>query len=631
MTTSRNGTKSRSKGSVVLTMLLLTMVTLAVVGSYMEYATADVRLSRRMIDYQKARMAAEVGLEFAVLRLRNQILENQFSLSRSVLQSRLDTDLQQFASMSNPVPGYVYTASDGDSTLRLTVDSDVYEEQIITQGSQCPGLQGDFQFFTITCGARNPDTGVGAVLRMRLQALGVFLIRYAIFYENDLELFPGRPMIVRGRVHSNDGLYLGADSGGSLSITDRVTTSGILIAGLGKDGRNMPGTTTVDDITGFAEPFKRSEYTLDGRYQYWISEALNVWDGNVLSGAHGIQDLRPPIAPIDSPREIIERPGSTNTAAWAGMTPTEQQYFLTTESEKFANRAELYIHVKANGTIAATNGNGACVTSVFTNMAGVRYSSGAPVKATTGPTNGHYIVTNSNPYACLTTTNRFYDDRENREVDVVDIYVDRFVNTLNSMGSNGGTEGLVYVTRDTNVTGRIPAVRLRNGSTLNTPLSIASDCPVYVEGNYNLQHNVPAMVAGDAITMLSINWQDARSWGDNDLSDRTPKATTNNVVLLTGNTETAGTAYNGGVENVLRFLENWASGSTRYLYRGSIIDLWYSHFATNSWSYGNYYTAPNRDWGYDQQYRTRHPPGMTRVFGLEEIEWSEASWSEAGF
>jgi hypothetical protein len=51
---------------------------------------------------------------------------------------------------------------------------------------------------------------------------------------------------------------------------------------------------------------------------------------------------------------------------------------------------------------------------------------------------------------------------------------------------------------------------------------------------------------------------------------------------------------------------------------------------TGPWEYGNYYTAPKRDWGYDEIYLTDAPPGMPRVFGLEEIEWSQASWADAG-
>jgi hypothetical protein len=74
----------------------------------------------------------------------------------------------------------------------------------------------------------------------------------------------------------------------------------------------------------------------------------------------------------------------------------------------------------------------------------------------------------------------------------------------------------------------------------------------------------------------------------------------------------------------MRFLENW-TGKT-VVFRGSIIDLWYAEIARGAWAYGGYYTAPARTYGYDAMYRTSVPPGMTHVFGLEEIRWSEGSW-----
>jgi hypothetical protein len=58
-----------------------------------------------------------------------------------------------------------------------------------------------------------------------------------------------------------------------------------------------------------------------------------------------------------------------------------------------------------------------------------------------------------------------------------------------------------------------PVVRIRNGEKLpDGGLSIASDLPVYVEGNYNVEGDTkPALVTGDAVTLLSQEWQDARS------------------------------------------------------------------------------------------------------------------------
>jgi hypothetical protein len=160
-------------------------------------------------------------------------------------------------------------------------------------------------------------------------------------------------------------------------------------------------------------------------------------------------------------------------------------------------------------------------------------------------------------------------------------------------------------------------------------LTVATDLPLYVEGDFNTgDTREPSMVTGDAVTMLSNNWQDARSTSG--LGDRQADSTDFNVVVMTGNTETvAGGAYNGGLENVLRFMENWSGDTARF--RGSIIDLWHSEIANSPWSYGNYYTAPRRDWEFDSILSTQAPPGVPRVFGLEMLTWRVTTWAEQGW
>jgi hypothetical protein len=234
----------------------------------------------------------------------------------------------------------------------------------------------------------------------------------------------------------------------------------------------------------------------------------------------------------------------------------------------------------------------------------------------------------------------------------VDIYVDRLITNFPALysGSNypATNRGIVYVTRDRPVVGSRtncqPCVRIRNGSNLTNSqygLTFASDLPLYVEGNFNTNkmggstNNLPALVAGDAVTMLSTNWNDAYSTNSQASGKRVAGNTTYNTVIMTGcrNTSAATTNYNGGLENALRFLEDWQPGGKTATYRGSIIDLWFSKIATNNWYYaigpdGIFrYTAPNRNWGYDNIYRTLTPPGMTRVFGIEELGWQRTTWA----
>ena len=54
-----------------------------------------------------------------------------------------------------------------------------------------------------------------------------------------------------------------------------------------------------------------------------------------------------------------------------------------------------------------------------------------------------------------------------------------------------------------------------------------------------------------------------------------------NAALMMGNKDTAGTQYSGGLENLVRFLENW-SGVT-FTYKGSLVCLWQSAHANSNW------------------------------------------------
>ncbi len=613
--------KNKEEGSIVVATMLVVFFAAAIAGAYLKYTIHEASLTRRMLDFQRARLVAEVGLEYGVQRLKNVLLENQFRLSQTAMQTKIN--------LISPPPnmaGYAYrTPGNSADAFRITVDTPVQMDHVITNGSMCVGLWGDNQVYTISCGAVNTNNFEGgAVLRMTVHGLGVFLIRFAIFYEDDCEFFPGRPMDVHGPVHVNCPLYIGSDS--SLNFHDRVTSTHEIILGT-KDGRSVSKNVWVEDSNDV--PIKMD---IDSKSPNWVAEAYENWDGNVLSGDHGVQHLSPPIGETNTPLDIIQRTRTTNCAEFTSASPSEQANWIMTEEVKYANKACLVIHVDSNNNVNVMNGSGMAMTNMTTAILVTNsYHSGRPVYE---KQNGMYVVTG----VVDTTQQYFYDSRESTYMAPIDIYVDQLEDylTANNGELTDGDFGLVYVTRDTPASdpSRMPCVRVRNGKNLNLPLglSVVSDMPMYVEGDYNiLTTNIPAMVAGDAVTMLSENWKDAYSMEG--INNRVAQNTDVRVVVMNGNTETweglGSAGYNGGVENVLRFLEKW-NGKT-YWFRGSIIDLWYSQHATNRWSYGSYYTAPNRNWGYDQSLRRINPPGMTQVFGMEELSWSASTWSHESF
>ena len=613
MVTATQSSKA-SEGSALMVTLIFIFVACMAAGSLVVRASQEAYVVRRAIDYQKAHIAAESALEYGVMKLKDVVIQNQLTLPTSTLQYIVNG-----IPTPSPCGAFSFHTPGGNQAFQITVDSDVYNG-IITNGSEGIGSEGQSQLFTVTAGAIDPATGVGAVLKQQVQAKGLFLIRYGVFYEEDLEINPGADMTFTGPVHCNQDMYLCPEVAATAQFDDRVTTHGDIFH-MRKDQTKSPGPVYIDN-----DQAVQILMTIDSRDPTWVVDAIQKWDGRVLTKAHGVQHIGPPIASVDMPHSIIER----------ALSPTNPLYQAQTEAEKFANKACLLISVSTSGVFSAFDCRGSNMTTRFhpaTLLTNGTFG-GKPTYAK--DTLGNYLFTSTGTGSYSVAQTNLWDYREKGGMRPVDIYVDQLLKDFPQLADTTYTipEGraVVYVTRndpDGMTNGVTPCLRLRNGRQLPTSgLTFASDMPIYIEGNYNVSNKQVALVAGDAVTMLSSAWQDARS--KTNLNSRTPSNTTYNVVIMTGNSDTTWGNYNGGLENVLRFLENW-SGLT-VTYRGSVIDLWHAQLVQQPWVYGDpVYNAPIRNWGYDDIYRTQVPPGMTRVFGLEEIQWNEATWAQVGW
>ncbi len=244
----------------------------------------------------------------------------------------------------------------------------------------------------------------------------------------------------------------------------------------------------------------------------------------------------------------------------------------------------------------------------------------------------------NNPVSSSTVT--FKDWREGKTVSARQIDLAKLqncpaaYNALNNPPS-GGDQGVLYVS-ETQAGSNLAAVRLVNGANLNNStalpagLTVATDNPLYVRGDFNTTprdgYPVPAALASDALTILSNSWNsttDSTYSFENSLSNRVASNTTVNAAILTGNVPTTdpitGNGYSGGLENFPRFLENWTNRT--FTYGGSMVCLWQSQRATGQWAYGSpRYTAPNRAWSYNM-HPTDLPPGTPRVRNMQRIQW----------
>ena len=190
-----------------------------------------------------------------------------------------------------------------------------------------------------------------------------------------------------------------------------------------------------------------------------------------------------------------------------------------------------------------------------------------------------------------------------------------------------------------------PGIVLSNGAALPPQgLSIATPDPAYIIGNWNVKltnnssassdaglnqttYSEPSAVYADAITVLSPAWNSANS--ATALSSRTATSDTVNAAFLTGNVPSDGSnvapgyGYSGGVENFVRFLENW--GGQTFTYNGSMVQMFNSQIATNVWpSTGTVYNPPTRDWAFDNNYSNpaKQPPMTPKVIAVQRGQWA---------
>ncbi|HTV01420.1 MAG TPA: hypothetical protein VMF13_12805 [Luteitalea sp.] len=179
------------------------------------------------------------------------------------------------------------------------------------------------------------------------------------------------------------------------------------------------------------------------------------------------------------------------------------------------------------------------------------------------------------------------------------------------------------------------ALKLVNGGLSQLPsngsqgLTVASENPVYVQGNYNACGNATASCASngfngsnhrsaaiiaDAVTLLSRNWNDANSFNTpHAVSGRTAQTTWYRMGVISGkginfpfpnnnSSDPVNFGSDGGAHNFMRFLENW--GSATFNYTGSMVSLYTSRQAVGTWKCcgGSVYSPPGRSVFFDEEF-----------------------------
>jgi hypothetical protein len=476
-------------------------------------------------------------------------------------ESEIRTNYVTTGNPPSPLPSGNFTLNSYNVTYS-TIDKGAAVQKNLTVGAY-KGLYGLVKSFDITSEAVGSSSPERAKIVQGTEDALVPLFQFAVFYQYDLEIYPGPPMTLGGRVHTNGNMYLGSEN--VLNVNSYATAALDFFYGR-KPGSGQGGgdkDVFIKDNLGNYQNVKNPDGTkLDSNDPNWVANSLSRWGGMVEDRSMGMTELNLPVVTAGQPINMIQRAGGGNTDSYelkAGLKIVDGQALYKTGTGTWQDVTST---LTSNGTL---------------------------------------------------TTRTFYNGREQKNVTSYDIDISK-LNTSGYFPSNG----IVYASRNT-VSGTEQAIRLVNGSTLAGPLTVATSNPLYIQGNYNTVNKKPASVFTDALTILSGSWNDANS--TKSLSNRVASNTSVNVSFLTGNTNSQDGHYSGGLENLPRFLESW-SGKT-FTYRGSMIDLWFSQQATGTWSYGSYYTAPNRDWAFDADLLNpaNLPPGTPVVNIVQNVSW----------
>ena len=429
---------------------------------------------------------------------------------------------------------------------------------------------------------------------------------YAIFFVDDLEINPGPPFTVTGKVHSNGKVYTGHDT---LTFAAQMTYGDDWTVGF------MPGESAHNGETPISPhyPDNQPPTREQGEQPYGLDSQriFSTTDANPNN---------------DSYREIVEQRSGAMTDPFTDLTdPTQPR------KARYYDQADIKILVSSTGALTIKDANDTILTG-----------------ASTGNSKKIYDLVIS----AVTTGQYIQDNREAAQVKLTTLDVSKIYAAYKVGGTLAGTgfQGVIYVTDTSAATA--PAnerrgVRLKNGAFIPPGgLTVASDNAIYIQGDYNTGKtaivNPPSNALGalndptkptvstyqrescavvaDAVMILSNSWSDANAGLA--VSARQATNTTINTAIVSGIVQsgTQGTNYSGGAENFPRFLETWGSAVT-LTYYGSMVELYKSKYHTGVWGKSNVYDPPKRNWYFDTRFYTDPPPGSLDLVIYKKGRW----------
>ncbi len=193
----------------------------------------------------------------------------------------------------------------------------------------------------------------------------------------------------------------------------------------------------------------------------------------------------------------------------------------------------------------------------------------------------------------------------------------------------------------------LQAIKIWHSDELLCPTTIASDNPVYIEGNFNYRvagayPQTGCAVIADLVTLLSNDWHadldigvpEGRPAAAKTLALTVATNTWYSAAFFTGRDDLNDFAIRGGafndetegLHNFLGFAEDW--NTIDCTINGSFINLWFTRqalgfFDVVSTGVDRVYRPPDRFFGWDPGYKDSQywPPYCPSAYSVERVGW----------
>jgi hypothetical protein len=246
--------RSSESGVALLSAILVLMLMSAMLVGFMALVNADQIAGGANRDQTQSYAAAHAGVEKLTSDL-GQMFESNFSptgaqvnaLAVPSRQPNLGNGTTYVAPGGPPGSGYAIEFNDVNGDGNPDPEDAINGSQI-TDGVYA-GLMGIITPYRMIVTART--TG-GSEVRTRrtIQTVAIPVFQFGIFSDNDLSFFAGPDFNFRGRVHTNQNLFVAQGPNTTLLMSDRVTAVGEIVRSHLSNGENTQVATNGSTYTG---------------------------------------------------------------------------------------------------------------------------------------------------------------------------------------------------------------------------------------------------------------------------------------------------------------------------------------------------------------------------------------------